>query len=124
MITITRVRCGVGRVAKAQTSIPNEFQPWIEARRRHHLSHAQVQMARELGMNPQKLGGLDNHRQEPCKQPLPDFIATLYVKRFGKEAPDAVRSIEDMVAAKLAKKQARRAVKALAEQTSATDAPA
>jgi hypothetical protein len=81
-------------------------------------------MARELGMNPKKLGGLDNHRQEPWKQPLPDFIVMLYAERFGKAAPDTVRSIEDMVAAKLAKKQARRAAKALAEQTSAMDAPA
>jgi hypothetical protein len=34
-----------------------------DARRRFHLSH--VQMARELGMNPKKLGKLDNHDQEP-----------------------------------------------------------
>jgi len=98
------------------------LQPWIEARRKHHLSHAHVQMARELGMNPKKLGGLDNHRQEPWKQPLPEFIATLYAKRFGKNAPDAVRSIEDVVAMKQAKKQARKAAKAAAETTSATDA--
>jgi len=45
--------------------IPQDLQPWIEARKRHHLSHAQVQMARELGMNPRKLGKLDNHKQEP-----------------------------------------------------------
>jgi len=29
---------------------------WIDARKRHHLSHAQVQVARELGINPAKLG--------------------------------------------------------------------
>jgi len=28
------------------------LQEWIGARKRHHLSHAQVQMARALGMNP------------------------------------------------------------------------
>lgn len=39
----------------------HDLQPWIDARRRHKLSHAQVQMARELGMNPAKLGKLDNH---------------------------------------------------------------
>ncbi len=38
---------------------------WIEARNRFHLSQAQVQMARELGMNPKKLGKLDNDHQEP-----------------------------------------------------------
>jgi hypothetical protein len=110
-------------VAKAQKSIPNKLQPWIEARRRHHLSHAHVQMARELGMNPKKLGGLDNHQQERWKQPLPQFIATLYAKRFGKDAPDVVRSIEDMVAVEQAKKQARNAAKAAVEPKQATNAP-
>ena len=50
---------------------PNRtMQAWIDARQRHHLSDAQVQMARELGMNPAKLGKLDNHDQEPWKMPL------------------------------------------------------
>ena len=31
-------------------------------------------MARELGLNPKKFGGLANHRQEPWKLPLPEFI--------------------------------------------------
>ena len=110
-------------MAKAKHFIPNTLQPWIEARRKHRLSHAHVQMARELGMNPKKLGGLDNHRQEPWKQPLPDFIATLYAKRFGKQTPDVVRSIEDMAASKQAKKQARNAAKAAAGVTPATQAP-
>ena len=79
-------------------------------------------MARELEMNPKKLGGLDNHRQELWKQPLPDFIASLYAKRFGKDAPDIVRSIEDAVAMMLAKKPARRAAKAAAGRVPATDA--
>jgi hypothetical protein len=30
------------------------LQDWIAARGRHRLSHAHVQMARELGMNPKK----------------------------------------------------------------------
>jgi len=47
------------------------MQAWIEARNRHHLSHAQVQMAREPGMKPAKLGKIDNHKQEPWKLPLP-----------------------------------------------------
>jgi hypothetical protein len=47
--------------------IPPHLQDWIDARKRHHLSHAHVQMARELGMNPKELGKLDNHKQEPWK---------------------------------------------------------
>ncbi|MEK7445177.1 MAG: hypothetical protein AABZ70_10005, partial [candidate division NC10 bacterium] len=62
--------------------IPERLQVWIDARERHHLSHAHVQMARELGMNPKKLGKLDNHQQEPWKLPLSAFIERLYFKRF------------------------------------------
>ena len=51
-------------------------------------------MARELGMNPMKLGSIDNHRQEPWKAPLPEFIEHLYFKRFGREQPEVVVSIE------------------------------
>jgi len=66
-------------------------------------------MARELGMNPKKLGKLDNHDQEPWKLPLREFIGKLYFKRFGKGRPDAVKSIEETDAAKHAKKQAKKA---------------
>jgi hypothetical protein len=86
-----------------QQFIPNRLRPWIEARRRWKLSHMHVQMARALGMNPDKLGKLANHRQEPWKAPLPDFIARCYVKRFGK-LPDVVRTIEEVAAAETAKR--------------------
>ena len=96
-------------VKKNQKRIPASLQPWIEARRRFHLSHEHVQMARELGMNPKKLGKLDNHDQEPWKLPLPEFIRKLYSKRFGRERPDAVRSVEEMATAKLAKMPLKKA---------------
>ena len=99
-------------MAKARTSVPNKLQPWIDARQRFRLSHAAIQMARELGLNPKNFGGLDNHRQEPWKQPLPEFIATLYEKRFGVRTPAVVRTIEEMVAATKQKKQARKAARA------------
>jgi hypothetical protein len=98
-------------MAKKQPFMPANLRPWVEARRKFHLSHAHVQMARELGMNPKKLGKLDNHHQEPWKLPLPEFIVQLYAKRFGKERPDAVRTIEEIAAAKTAKKQAKKAAK-------------
>lgn len=84
---------------------------WITARKRHGLSHTHVQMARELGMNPNKLGKLDNHDQEPWKVPLPQFIERLYLRRFGRERPESVLSIEDRlrtIAAKKANKRARK----------------
>jgi hypothetical protein len=64
-------------------------------------------MARQLGINPKKLGGVANHRQEPWKVPLPQYIEELYLKRFKKERPDNVRSIEQMVA-DTTRKQAQR----------------
>jgi len=85
------------------------LQPWIEARKRHRLSHAQIQMARELGMNPGKLGKLDDHEQEPWKLPLPKFIEELYFKRFGKSTPDVAISIEQRARLEEQKKEARRA---------------
>jgi hypothetical protein len=81
---------------------------WVEARKRFRLSHDHVQMARELGMNPKTLGKIDNHDQEQWKAPLPEFIERLYFKRFGKQRPDLVTSIEERVQAQLAKKDARK----------------
>ena len=74
-------------------NIPQKLKPWIEARRRHRLSHAQVQMARELGMNPKKLGKIDNHKQERWKLPLPQFIEQCYQKTFKRDLPFDCRSI-------------------------------
>jgi|GEM_PF-605279 len=88
-----------------------ELQVWIDARRRFHLSHAQVQMARELGMNPKKLGGLTNHKQERWKLPLHRYIEELYLKRFKKERPDCVRPIEQIAADKKQKQADRRELK-------------
>ena len=74
---------------------PNQqMQKWIDARRRRHLSHSQVQMARELGLNPAKLGKIDNHKQEPWKLPLP-----------------RVASIEERCRVEGAQREARRAAR-------------
>jgi hypothetical protein len=90
---------------------PTDLQAWIEARTRHRLSHAQVQMARELGMNPRKLGKIDNHRQEPWKAPLPRFIEDLYRDRFGRDTPLDVRPLEERAREAAAAKAARKAEK-------------
>src|SRR5262249_8850846 len=87
--------------------IPPDLQLWMDARRRHKLSHAQVQMARELGMKPRKLGKLDNHKQERWKVPLTQYIEELYLRRFGKAAPEEIISIEKR-ARRLAEKTAKR----------------
>ena len=88
--------------------LPPDLEQWVEARKRFRLSHAQISMARELGLNPHKLGNLDNHDQEPWKAPLPLFIEHLYRKSFGRERPEVVMSIEERAQALKAKKAARR----------------
>ena len=102
----------------ASKRLSQDLQLWADARRRHRLSHAHVAMARELGMNPKKMGKIDNHRAEPWKAPLPIFIETLYQKRFGRERPETIRTIEEVMAARIAKKAAKKARKD-ARQTSA-----
>ena len=98
-------------MAKKKKKPDQKMQAWIDARKRRHLSHAQVQMARELGMNPKKLGKLDNHDQEPWKIPLRQYIEHLYFKRFGKERPDLVLSIEEKIRRDKEKKAQKREAK-------------
>jgi hypothetical protein len=101
-----------------------KYQEWIDARKRHKLSHVHIQMARELGMNPRKFGKLDNHKQEPWKAPLPIFIEGLYFKRFGKARPENVKSIEQMVKDKKHKQRERKQRKLKKKETGQQDAGA
>ena len=78
---------GEGDVVKQSKA---RLDAWADAQRRFHLSDLHIQMARELGLNPKKFGGLANHRQEPWKLPLPEFIAECYRKRFHRERPAQV----------------------------------
>jgi len=67
---------------------------WIKVKKKYHLSDAHIQMAIELGMNPKKIGGLANNKQEKWKSPLPIFIEELYYKRFEKEKPKIVKILQ------------------------------
>jgi len=96
--------------------LPPKLQDWVDARKRHHLSHAHVQMARELGLNPKKLGKIDNHKQELWKAPLPVFIEEIYTKRFSKSLPGEVMSIEQIFKAQEQKKALKSAQKLAAKQ--------
>ncbi len=71
-----------------------------------------------------------NPKADEGEAPLPIFIESLYFKRFGKERPDIVRTVEETVAASQAKKavkrqakQARRAAAAIASGDEAAAAP-
>jgi len=95
----------------SKNRIPDPLQMWIDARKKFRLSHVQVQMARELGLNPKKFGKLANHRQEPWKMPLPQYIEHLYHKHFKKDRPETVISVEEKVELEHRKKLEKRAKK-------------
>jgi hypothetical protein len=88
--------------------LPEKIQMWIDARKKHHLSHVQIQMARELGLNPKDFGKMANVRLEPWKAPLPKFIEELYFKRFHRYQPQRVIPIEDVAKAFERQKEERR----------------
>jgi len=89
------------------------IEKWIVAQKKHHLSDKHVQMARELGLNPDKLGKIDNHKQEPWKAPLKEFIEDIYVKQFKKSEPDNIRSLKQIIEDKKRKKLKRKQDKAV-----------
>jgi len=109
---VSRQRRSVDILSKRGDSVASNLEPWIQARKRHRLSHAHVQMARELGLNPKKLGSIDNHDQERWKAPLPEFIERLYLKRFRRERPEVVVSLEQRAQQAEQKKTERKAAKA------------
>jgi hypothetical protein len=91
--------------------IANKFLPWIDARKKHRLTHTQVHMARELGLNPRRMGGYAGNANEPGRLSLGEFIESLYFKRFRKELPDSVQTIEQLAAAHEEKRADRKAAK-------------
>jgi len=89
-----------------------KIEKWVTAQKRHKLSDKHVQMARELGLNPDKLGKIDNHKQETWKAPLPQFIEEIYFKRFKREGPVTVRSLKEIMADDKARKEKKKKEKA------------
>lgn len=55
------------------------------------------------------------NKQEPWKVPLPIFIENIYFKRFDKERPDEVKSIEQIAKDREKKKESRQALKQIEE---------
>ena len=82
-----------------------KIEKWVVAQKKHRLSDKHVQMARELGLNPDKLGKIDNHGQETWKAPLPQFIERIYFKR---EEPVTVRSLKEIIADDKARKEKKK----------------
>lgn len=97
----------------------DKYQVWIDARKRHKLSHATVHMARQLGMTPEGVDKLARASQHPGKPMLADVIAKRYLEKFGRPGPPQVLSIEQMAEREGQKRAEQRARKAerRAEQT-------
>jgi hypothetical protein len=102
-------------------NLPDKYQIWIDVRERYHLSDVHIQMARELGLSPEKFWKISNERQEPWKKPLPLFIERVYFKRFGRERPVDINSIEEVFRAKKKKKEERRKRKELQKEAGPSD---
>ena len=73
------------------------LEKWMVVQKRHRLSDKQVQMVRELGLNPDKFGKIDNLKQKPWKAPLPQFIEHIYFKRFKREEPEPVKLLKQIL---------------------------
>ena len=93
--------------------IPPKLQPWFDVRRELGLSNASIQMARELGMNPRKLGRLVPSTSQQWKASLPEFIAHCYEKSHGRRTPETIRSLEQIIKDDAKRKEAKRERKAL-----------
>ena len=91
--------------------MPVKLEKWLEAQKKYRLSDKQIQMARELGLNPDKFGKLNNHRQEQWKSPLPQFIEDIYYKRFKRTEPAHVKSVKELMTDENSKKEQKKIAK-------------
>ncbi len=92
--------------------IPNKFKPWIAIRKKFGLTHAHVQMARELGMDIKRIRQPANPDPNmPGRLPLNKYIEKLYVKRFDKTEPDEVKTMEDLAAEHMMRREAKKSEK-------------
>lgn len=90
--------------------VPNKLKPWIDARKKYRLSHAQVQMASQLGLNPKKFRGVANYKQEAWKIPLPEYIEHLYQKKIGTILSGVVKPLEVVDAEKRKRKTSEKSI--------------
>lgn len=102
--------------------IPHKFHPWINARKQFQLSDAHIQMARELGLSPKRFAKYADRENQPWKLPLTKFIEAQYLKQFGKERPDEVKPMEEIAAAHVAKRAARKVANANTESDAESSA--
>ena len=85
----------------------SQIEKWITAQKKHRLSDVHVQMARELGLNPDKFGKIDNHRQFHCPNSSRKFISNV----SKKEHPDTVKPLKQILKELEMKKEAKKKAK-------------
>jgi hypothetical protein len=110
------------RMKKKRIIFPEKLKLWIDARSRYKLNHAQIEMARELGMDPNKFEGIAAYILEHGNKPLAAFIEDSYRERFGKNEPEDRRSIEQKLKAEDAHQQQKRTLKAQTKANAKWDA--
>ena len=93
----------------------SNIEKWIVAQKKHRISDKHVQMARELGLNPDKLGKIDNHQNEGWKVPIAQFIEDIYLKQFKKSEPDTIRSLDQILKDTQRKKDEKKEKKRLSK---------
>ncbi len=92
--------------------IPNKFKPWIAVRKKFNLSHAHIQMARELGMDLKRIRQpAKPDMNEPGRLPLNKYIEKLYLERFDKTEPDVVTTMEELAAEHLVRRETKKRAK-------------
>jgi hypothetical protein len=69
-------------------------------------------MARELGLSPKRFAKYADRKDQPWKLPLTEFIEVQYQNQFGKSRPDEVKSMEQIAADHVAKREARKVANA------------
>ena len=79
-------------------------------------------MARELGLSPKRFAKYADRENQPWKLPLTKFIEAQYLKQFGKERPDEVKPMEEIAAAHVAKRAARKVANANTESDAESSA--
>lgn len=68
---------------------------WVEAKKKCKLNAEEIQMAKEMGLNPKSLIKNIPNKNEQWKAPVKIWIREMYEERFGKTSASSVRSRKD-----------------------------
>lgn len=90
------------------------LQAWIAIGDRYHFADVHIQMARELGLDPDRIDEVVAGAAKLGNSPLRTFIEILYKRKFGgTKRPPKVRPLRETLAAALAKVEQHKAERAV-----------